>query len=145
VAHTCNPSYSGDRDQEDRGLKPTPEKEIARPYLEQTLHKKGLVEWLKVKALNSSLSTTKTKNKKTLDCLHLKSTDFKTLLFLLWMMVIVDGELGQSCTAPLRHFSNMQVTGNEGTYYLCNFMRCCTAAGGLQLTARYNLVSEVRK
>jgi hypothetical protein len=24
VAHTCNPSYSGDRDQEDRGLKPAP-------------------------------------------------------------------------------------------------------------------------
>jgi hypothetical protein len=35
VAHACNPSYSGDRDQEDHGSKPA-------------YHKKGLVEWLKV-------------------------------------------------------------------------------------------------
>jgi hypothetical protein len=35
VALTCNPSYSGDRDQEDCGSKPA-----------QT-NKKGLVEWLK--------------------------------------------------------------------------------------------------
>jgi hypothetical protein len=32
-----------------------------RPYLEKTHHKKGLVEWLKAKALSSSLSTTKKK------------------------------------------------------------------------------------
>jgi hypothetical protein len=28
----------------------TPGKEFMRPYLEKTLHKKGLEEWLKVKA-----------------------------------------------------------------------------------------------
>jgi hypothetical protein len=43
VSHTCNPSYSGGRDQEDLGLKPA-----WRPYLSQkTNHKKGLVQWLK--------------------------------------------------------------------------------------------------
>jgi hypothetical protein len=30
-----------------------------RPYLENTQHKKGLVEWLKVKALSLNLSTIK--------------------------------------------------------------------------------------
>jgi hypothetical protein len=35
-----------------------------RPYLERPFTKKGLVEWLKVKALNSSPSTAK-KRKKT--------------------------------------------------------------------------------
>jgi hypothetical protein len=38
VAHTCNPSYSGGRDQEDRGLKPA-QAQFMRPYLEK---KKGL-------------------------------------------------------------------------------------------------------
>jgi hypothetical protein len=33
-----------------------------RPYLEKNLHKKGMVEWLKVKALSSSPSTGKKKN-----------------------------------------------------------------------------------
>jgi hypothetical protein len=59
VAHACNPSYSGGRDQEDHGLKPAQANSSARPYLEKTFHKKGLVEWLKVQALNSSHSTTK--------------------------------------------------------------------------------------
>jgi hypothetical protein len=38
-----------------------------RSYPEKALHKKGLMEWLRVKALSSSPSTTKqkTKNKKT--------------------------------------------------------------------------------
>jgi hypothetical protein len=45
VAHACNPSYSGGRDQEDHGSKPA---QVNRPYLEKTLHKKGLVEWFKV-------------------------------------------------------------------------------------------------
>jgi hypothetical protein len=40
VAHTCDPSYSGGRDQEDCGLKPTRAKEFTRPYLEKTRHKK---------------------------------------------------------------------------------------------------------
>jgi hypothetical protein len=32
-----------------------------RPYLEKTFTRKGLVEWLKVKALSSNPSTAKTK------------------------------------------------------------------------------------
>jgi hypothetical protein len=58
VAHACNPSYSGGRDQEDHGFKPV------RPYPEDTHHKKGLPEWLKVKALSSSPSTRRKKKKK---------------------------------------------------------------------------------
>jgi hypothetical protein len=34
VSHACNPSYSGGRDQEDRGL-PSLGKQLARPYLEK--------------------------------------------------------------------------------------------------------------
>jgi hypothetical protein len=37
---------------------------LSRLYLEKTHRKKGLVEWLKVKALNSNLSTAKKKRKK---------------------------------------------------------------------------------
>jgi hypothetical protein len=47
VAHTCNLSYSGGRDQEDHGSKPTQANSSGRPYLEKILHKKRLVEWLK--------------------------------------------------------------------------------------------------
>jgi hypothetical protein len=47
VAHTISPSYSGGRDQEDRGLQ-TAQANSLLDYLEKTLHKKGLVEWLKV-------------------------------------------------------------------------------------------------
>jgi hypothetical protein len=39
VAHTYNCSYSGDRDQEDRGSKPAQANSSKRPYLEKTLHK----------------------------------------------------------------------------------------------------------
>jgi hypothetical protein len=46
-AHACNPSYSGGRDQ-DYGLKPAWANSSLRPYLNKALHKKGLVEWLKV-------------------------------------------------------------------------------------------------
>jgi hypothetical protein len=56
VAHACNPSYSGGRDQEDRGSKPAQENS-SRDYLETTLHKKGIVGWLKVKVLSSNHST----------------------------------------------------------------------------------------
>jgi hypothetical protein len=48
VAHSCNPSYSGGRDQEDRGSK------LPGQIVQETLSKKpitkngGLVEWLKV-------------------------------------------------------------------------------------------------
>jgi hypothetical protein len=59
VAHACNPGYSGGRDQEDHGLKPAWANSSARPCLEKTHHKKGLVEWLKVKALSSNSSTAK--------------------------------------------------------------------------------------
>jgi hypothetical protein len=61
MAHTCNPSYSGGRDQEDHGLKPA---RCTRPYLEKTHHKKGLVEWLEVKALHSNPQYCKKKKKK---------------------------------------------------------------------------------
>jgi hypothetical protein len=43
-----NPSYSGGRDQEDRSSKPAWANSSVKPYLEKTLHKKGLVELLKV-------------------------------------------------------------------------------------------------
>jgi hypothetical protein len=59
MAHTCNPSYSGGRDQEDRGLKPARANSSTRSYLEKPFTKIGLVEWLKVKALSSSPSTAK--------------------------------------------------------------------------------------
>jgi hypothetical protein len=38
-----------------------------KPYLEKILHKKGLVEWLKVKALSLSPSIAKKKKKKKSD------------------------------------------------------------------------------
>jgi hypothetical protein len=60
VAYACNLSYSGGRDQEDQSLKSAG---ANRPYLEKTHHKKGLVEWLKVKALSSNPSTAKKKKK----------------------------------------------------------------------------------
>jgi hypothetical protein len=44
LAHACNPSYSGGRDQEAHGLKPALSKSFLRPYLEKTHNKKGLVE-----------------------------------------------------------------------------------------------------
>jgi hypothetical protein len=45
VAHDCNPSYSGSRDQEDHGLKPALSKQITRLYLKKKKnhHKKVLV------------------------------------------------------------------------------------------------------
>jgi hypothetical protein len=62
VAHTCNPSYSGGRDQEDYSLK-LAQANSSRPYLKKLFTKRGLVEWLKVKALSSSPSTVKKKKK----------------------------------------------------------------------------------
>jgi hypothetical protein len=44
VAHTCNPSYSEGRDQEDRGSKSATGKEFWRPYLENIHHKKGVAQ-----------------------------------------------------------------------------------------------------
>jgi hypothetical protein len=61
VAHICNPSHSGGRDQEDESLKPAWANSSNRPYLKKTIHKKGMVEWLKVLALSSNPSTGKKK------------------------------------------------------------------------------------
>jgi hypothetical protein len=57
VAHTYNPRYWGGRDQEDGGLKPTQANSLRDPISKTPFTKKGLVEWLKVKALNSNPST----------------------------------------------------------------------------------------
>jgi hypothetical protein len=48
VAHTCNPSYSGGRDQEDHGSKTAQGNSPRDPHLEKRFTKKGLVEWLKM-------------------------------------------------------------------------------------------------
>jgi hypothetical protein len=36
VAHACNPSYSGDRDQDDQGLKPAQANSSQDPILKKT-------------------------------------------------------------------------------------------------------------
>jgi hypothetical protein len=64
VAHACNPSYSGGRDQEDHSSKSAQANSSQDPILKTLITKKGLVEWLQVKALSSSPSTTKKKKKK---------------------------------------------------------------------------------
>jgi hypothetical protein len=64
VAPSCNPSYSGGTDQEDHGSKPAWVNSSVRTYLKKSFTKIGLVEWLKVKALSSSPSTEKEKNKR---------------------------------------------------------------------------------
>jgi hypothetical protein len=56
VSHTCNPSYSGGRDQKDCGSKPQANSS-RECILKNPSQKIGLVEWLKVKALSSSPST----------------------------------------------------------------------------------------
>jgi hypothetical protein len=63
VAQTYNPSYSGGRDQEDPGSKPARAKSLQDPTSKIPIMKKkgGLAQWLKVKALSSSPSTTKRK------------------------------------------------------------------------------------
>jgi hypothetical protein len=63
VAHSCNLNYSGGRDQEDCCLKPAWANSSTRPYLVKPFTKIGLVDWLKVKALSSRPSTSKTKKK----------------------------------------------------------------------------------
>jgi hypothetical protein len=58
VAHACNPSYSGSRDQEDRGSKPAQANSSQHPNSKKPFTKKiGLEEWLEVEALSSSSST----------------------------------------------------------------------------------------
>jgi hypothetical protein len=46
LAHTCNPSYSGGRDQENHSLKPEQESSSPDP-ISKKKNKKGVVEWLK--------------------------------------------------------------------------------------------------
>jgi hypothetical protein len=53
VTHTCNTSFSGGQDKEDRGLKPAWARSSTRPYHKKPFTKIGLVEWFKVKALSS--------------------------------------------------------------------------------------------
>jgi hypothetical protein len=48
LAHTCSPSYSGGRDQEDRGSKPAQANSLRDPIVKKPFTKKGQVEWLKV-------------------------------------------------------------------------------------------------
>jgi hypothetical protein len=57
----CNPSYSGGRDQENHGSEPAWANR-SRDLSQNPFIKIGVVEWLKVKALSSSLSTTKKEN-----------------------------------------------------------------------------------
>jgi hypothetical protein len=53
VAHTCNPSYSGGREQEDHDSKPAQANSSGDPIskkqnkTKKNPYKKGLVEWLK--------------------------------------------------------------------------------------------------
>jgi hypothetical protein len=47
VAHACNPTYSGGKDQADYSSKPAPGKQSVRPYLKNTQHKTELEKWLK--------------------------------------------------------------------------------------------------
>jgi hypothetical protein len=68
VAHACNPSYSGSRDHKGRSSKPAQPNSSWGPIFKKPFTKKVLVEWLKVKALSSNLSTTRKKtNKQTKD------------------------------------------------------------------------------
>jgi hypothetical protein len=51
VAHSCNPSYSEGRDQEDFGSKPARANNSWDSISKKTLHNEGPVEWIEVKAL----------------------------------------------------------------------------------------------
>jgi hypothetical protein len=65
VAHTCNPSYSGHRDQEDSSLKPPQANSSQDPILKKkSITKKALEESLKRYTLSSKPRTEKT-NKQT--------------------------------------------------------------------------------
>jgi hypothetical protein len=63
MTHACNPSYSGGRDQADHSLKPALANSSWHPISKKKKknNKKGLVEWLKVKAVSSKPSTAKKK------------------------------------------------------------------------------------
>jgi hypothetical protein len=71
MAHICNPSYSAGRNQKDQSSKPAWANSSMRPYLEKTLHKKGLKEWLKVWAFGQA-PVQKKKKKKDIRLIFLK-------------------------------------------------------------------------
>jgi hypothetical protein len=62
MAHTCNPNLSGGRDQDNYDFKLSWVKGLWDPILKKTLHKKGLVEWLREYNLSSRLSSAEKKN-----------------------------------------------------------------------------------
>jgi hypothetical protein len=85
VAHAYTPSYSGGRDKKDHSLKPAWANISQDPILKKPCTKKkkiGLVKWLKVKALNSSPSTAKKKNK-------IKITEY-LIYYLFFYMFLMD-------------------------------------------------------
>jgi hypothetical protein len=47
VAHACNPSYSGGRDQEAHSSRPARANSFLDPSQKKKNHKKGVREWLK--------------------------------------------------------------------------------------------------
>jgi hypothetical protein len=59
--HTCNPSYSGGRDQEDNSSNPAPANISSDLISKKPITKIGLVELLKMKTLYSNPSTQKSK------------------------------------------------------------------------------------
>jgi hypothetical protein len=64
IFNPCNPSYSGGRDQEDCSSKPAQSNSLQDPISKKPVTKIGLVEWLRMKVLSSSPSTTKKKKSK---------------------------------------------------------------------------------
>jgi hypothetical protein len=75
VAYACNPSYSGDRDQEDCGLKPAWANSSARPYLEKTHFKNRAGGVAQGDGLSSSPSIAK-KKKASVSCGCRKTGNF---------------------------------------------------------------------
>jgi hypothetical protein len=61
VAHACNPSYSGGRDQENRSSKPAWANSLQDPILKEPITNIALVEWLQGEGLSSIPSTEKKK------------------------------------------------------------------------------------
>jgi hypothetical protein len=74
VSHTCNPSYSGGRDQEDCSSKPS-QANSSQDLIKKSLHRQkvGLVEWLKVKALSSNPRPQKEKKEKNIHAICFQS------------------------------------------------------------------------
>jgi hypothetical protein len=68
VAHACNPSYSGGRDQEDRSSKPAGANSSRDPISKKNkkrITKIGLVKWLKVSRWRPRVQTPVPPKKKT--------------------------------------------------------------------------------